>query len=189
MTTPPTPPTPPPLPSVVYAIFCGPIDQASTQRILNGLSNASVQNVKEAHLIFQSLGGSVGEGIALYNFFKALTFDLTVYNIAQVSSAALIAYLGAKKRKVSRYATFMTHRTTAPATAMEASKLKSVIESVTFDDQRTEAILRQHITMPDDKWAALDSDLWLSAEDAVKFGLADEIAEFAPPQGNKIFHI
>lgn len=165
------------------------MDPASTQRIFNGLTNASAQNVKEVHVLFQSLGGGVGDGIALYNFFRAVTFDLILYNVAQVSSAALIAYLGAKRRKTSRYASFMTHRTTSPAVAMEAGKFKSMMESVLFDDQRTEAILRQHITMPEDKWADLNNDLWFSAEDAVKFGIADEIAEFAPPQGSKIFNI
>jgi ATP-dependent Clp protease, protease subunit len=177
------------LPPIVYAAFFGPIDPACTQRIANGLTNASVQNVKEAHVLFQSLGGTVGEAIALYNLFKALTFDLTIYNVGQICSAALIAYLGAKHRKTSKYATFMTHRTTGPAIAMEASRLKTVTESVLLDDQRTETILRQHITMPEDKWDARDNDLWFSAEDAVKFGIADEIAEFAPPLGSKLFHI
>jgi ATP-dependent Clp protease protease subunit len=170
-------------------VFCGAIDQASVQRIFNGLTTASVQNVKEAHVLFQSLGGSVGDGIALYNFFAGLTLDLTLYNVGNVSSAALIAYLGAKKRKTSAFATFMTHRTSGPAQAFEAARLKAITESVILDDQRTEAILRKHISMPENRWAALESDLLFSAEDAVKYGVADEIAEFAPPLGSKIFHI
>lgn len=188
MSTPANPPTPT-LPPIVYATFFGPIDSASAQRIVNGLTNASAQKVKEAHILFQSPGGGVGEGIALYNLFKAVTFDLILYNVGQIASAALISYLGAKKRKTSRYATFMTHRTTGPAIAMEATKLKTVAESVILDDKRTEAILRQHITMPEDKWAARDNDVWFTAEDAVKFGIADEIAEFAPPLGSQLYNI
>lgn len=179
----------PALPPEVYAVFCGSIDQGSVQKIFNGLTTAIAQNVKEVHVLFQSLGGGVGDGISLYNFFAALTIDLTLYNVGQVSSAALIAYLGAKKRKTSAYASFMTHRTTGPATAMEAGRMKATAESIALDDQRTEAILRKHITMPDDKWARLDDGLWFSAEEAVKFGVADGIAEFAPPPGSKIFNI
>jgi ATP-dependent Clp protease protease subunit len=179
----------PTLPPEVYAVFCGPIDQASTQKIFNGLTLATTQNVKAVHVLFQSLGGSVGDGIALYNFFAAITIDLTLYNVGQVASAALIAYLGAKKRKTSSHASFMTHRTTSPALAYEATRLKAVTESVLLDDQRSEAVLRKHVTMPDDKWAELENGIWFSAEDALKFGIANEIADFAPPPGAKIFNI
>ena len=179
----------PQLPSVVYAVFCSPIDQPSVQRIFSGMANASAQNVKEILVLFQSLGGGVGDGIALYNFFRALTTDLVLYNAAHVASAALIAYLGAKKRKTSAYATFGAHRTSSPALAFEAGKLKTTLESLLLDDQRTEAILRKHISIPEEKWTTLEHNLWFSAEDAVKFGLADEIAEFAPPIGSKIFNI
>jgi ATP-dependent Clp protease protease subunit len=179
----------PPLPPEVYVVFCASIDQSSVQKILGGVTNAVTQNVKEIHMLFQSVGGTVGDGIALYNFFQALTIDLTLYNVGQVSSAALIAYLGAKKRKVSAYASFMTHRTTSPAIALEGGKLRAMTESVILDDKRTEAILRKHITMPEEKWTALEDNLWLSAQDAVKFGIADEIAEFAPPPNTKLFNI
>jgi len=175
------------LPSIVYATYCGPIDQAAVQKIVAGLSRATIENVKEVHVMFQSLGGGVGDGIALYNFFRAFTVDLTLYNVGNISSIALVSYLGAKRRKTNTFATFMTHRTTSPAVALEGGKLKAMTESVLLDDQRTEAILRKHITMPEDKWAALETGLWFTATEAVKFGIADEIAEFAPPVGTKIF--
>ena len=124
MATPASPPTLQ-LPPIVYAVFCGAMDQASAQRFFTGFASASSQNVKEVHVLFQSLGGNVAEGIALYNFFRALTFDLILYNVAQVSSSALIAYLGAKKRKTSAHASFMTHRTTSPAIGIGGREAQS----------------------------------------------------------------
>src|SRR5213080_2998307 len=101
----------PVLPSEVWATFAGPIDQAAVQRALSNLATASGTGVKHVHLLFQSLGGTVGDGVCLYNVFRALPFDLTLYNAGSVQSIAVISYLGAKRRKASTHATFAIHRT------------------------------------------------------------------------------
>ncbi len=74
--------TPPTVPQPVYASFCDGINQASVQRIMNNLALAMKTNVPAFHLFFQSNGGSVGDGIALYNYFRALPLELTIYNPA-----------------------------------------------------------------------------------------------------------
>jgi ATP-dependent Clp protease protease subunit len=140
--------------------------------------------VKSVHLVFQSQGGGIGEGIYLHNLFQTLPFELTAYNSGSVTSIAVVAYLGAKRRKVSKYAFFMIHRTQTTTTAANTQTVKAFAESAVLFDKNTEAILRKHINMPPEKWAHFDhNDLWFSAEDAVKYGLADEIAEFSPPPG------
>lgn len=180
----------PTLPPDVYAIFAGSIDQSALQRIVNALSTASTSGVRHVHLLFQSTGGGIGEGIALYNLFRALNFDLTLYNAGTVASIAVIAYLGAKHRKTSAHATFMIHRTQTTTEYANTETIKTLAESAILNDRRTEAILRDHIKMPADKWADFDhNDLHFSAEDAVKFGIAHEIGDFVPPGGAKLFSI
>jgi ATP-dependent protease ClpP protease subunit len=66
----------PKLPEEVYGIFCWPISQDSVQKIFAAIATASQNNVKHIHLLFQSIGGSVSDGIALYNFFKTAPVDL-----------------------------------------------------------------------------------------------------------------
>jgi ATP-dependent Clp protease protease subunit len=116
----------------VYGIFSGPIDQAGTQRLANGLTTSSANNVKSVHLMFQSQGGGIGEGICLHNLFQSLPFDLTLYNGGSVASIAVIAYLGAKRRKVSAYASFMIHRTQTTTTAANTQTVKTFAESAVF---------------------------------------------------------
>jgi ATP-dependent protease ClpP protease subunit len=99
--TPNAPNAPTPPPPEVYAIFCGGIDQAMAQKIVNNLTAASVQKVKHVHLLFQSAGGYVGDGVFLYNLFRSIPVELTLYNVGQISSAGVVAYLGAKRRKTS----------------------------------------------------------------------------------------
>jgi ATP-dependent protease ClpP protease subunit len=105
-------------------------------------------------------------------------------------SIAAIAFLGASKRKTSARATFMIHRTTASPQSASAGRLHSVAESVVFDDQRTEAILKSHFNLSPEEWADLDKrELWFSAEEAIKAGLAEEIGEFSPSKGSKLYTI
>src|SRR5579864_177762 len=172
-----------------YGLFCSPINEASVERLLQNLSAATQKGVTHLHLLFQSTGGSVGDGICLYNVFRSLPYDLTIYNVGSVQSIAALAYLGARKRKTTASATFVFHRTTMSPQFAMAFALQAYAESVSFDDRRTEAILLSHITMPTEKWAKLDHcDLWFTAQEAIDAGVADEIADFAPPVGATLYY-
>jgi len=146
--------------------------------------------VTHLHVLFQSSGGYVGDGVCLYNFFQSLQFDLTLYNVGSVQSIATLAYLGAKKRKTSAQATFMIHRSYNVPQATTSARLQSVAQSLSLDDQRTEAILKKHITLSNKQWAEFNyHDLVFSGTDAVQIGMADEIGEFCPPTGTQVFNI
>jgi ATP-dependent Clp protease, protease subunit len=176
------------VPTEIYAVFVGGIDQDGSQRIVNALTTASLNAVQQVHLAFQSLGGGIGEGIFLYNLLRTLPFDLTVYNSGSVASIAVIAYLGAKRRVISPHASFMIHRTQTTTQAANTQTIKAFAESAVLFDHNIEAILREHIRMPDEKWKQFDNnDLWFSAKDAVNCGIAHEIGEFTPPPGAKVF--
>ena len=175
----------------IYGTFFGTIDPDGVKKIANSISTASsIETIKKVHLAFQSNGGGIGEGVALYNLFRVLPFDLVLYNIGTIASIAVVAYLGAKVRRTSAHAAFMMHRTQTTTQFANTQTIRSFAESAILADNRTEAILRHHITMPEEKWAHFNhNDLWFSAEDAVKCGLADEIGEFDPPAGTKLFYV
>ena len=176
--------------AAVYGLFSGPIDQAAVQRIFQGITAAITNKLEHVHLLFHSSGGYVGDGVCLYNFFRSLTIELTLYNVGNVDSAAAIAYLGAQHRKTSAYASFLIHRSHNSPQAATAGRLEATAQSLTLDDQRTEAILRNHVTLDMDRWSRLDHyDIRFSAKEAVDAGLADEVAEFAPPPGSLIYTV
>ena len=185
-------PTPPaPLPPEVYGLFSGPINAETLARIVNGLTTASANKVQHLYLMFHSTGGNVGEGITLYNLFRSLPFSLTLYNAGLVASIGVPAYLGAAHRVVTQHGMFMIHRTQVPYTqGTPAKRVQTVVDAALLDDKRTEAILREHITMPEELWRKFDhDDLYFSGEDAVKYGIAHEIGEFSPPTGARIYYV
>jgi ATP-dependent Clp protease, protease subunit len=178
------------LPEQVHAIFAGFIDQNVVNRMFQNFALANNGGAKDVHILFQSTGGTVSDGICLYNFFKSLPIGLTLYNVGCVSSAALIAYLGAPKRQASANATFMMHRTQSPALSATAERPHSIAHSVAIDNERTESILRQHLKLTDEQWRVHSvSDLWLDAKEALACNLITSIGDFAPPKGGQLFNL
>jgi ATP-dependent Clp protease protease subunit len=179
-----------PLPKEVYGIFAGAIDQQAVARLANMASIAVGGGVQRVHLAFQTAGGSIPDGIALFNLFRSLPIDLVLYNIGSIASAGVIAYLGASERKASTYATFMIHRTVSPPHSATSDKLHAMARSVVLDDERTEAIFHKHLQITQEQWAVHKvADLWLSAEEAKTAALITEIGEFAPPKGMQLFFV
>jgi ATP-dependent Clp protease protease subunit len=172
----------------VYAVFCSSIDQASVQRILNGVALATQNQVKHLHILFQSIGGFIGDGICLYNFLRTCPIDVTIYNAGSVQSIATVGYLGAKYRKASTHSTFMLHRSMISPQLANTDKLQSATRQLAIDDKRIEAILREHLQISADDWTNLrNNEFWFTAEDAAKNGLVTSLGEFAPPKGSRLY--
>lgn len=176
-------------PNEAYGMFCGPINQDTTRNLINRLGMATLEQkpITHFHLLFQSSGGTISEGICLYNVFDSFPIPLTIYNCGGVSSIATIAYLGAKIRKVNQFAAFMIHRTTCIPRVVTAEGARSMAKGLDIDDQRTGDILKKHLTIPDFDWNNLgNSEYWFSAAHAVTSGIAMQIGDFAPPLGRKV---
>jgi ATP-dependent Clp protease, protease subunit len=182
MLTVPVVPKPP-----VHAVFIGQIAEVSAARIATAFGTISGAGVAEVHLAFQSTGGYVGDGVFLYNLFRAAPFGLTLYNVGMVQSIATVAFLGARHRKASAYAQFMIHRTTRDEARANAASTKAAAQTLALDDERTEAILRSQANLPEDRWRDLDyRDLLFNAKEALEWGFVDEIADFRPPYGQPL---
>lgn len=177
-------------PTEVYAFFAGTIDTQAAQRIMHGIDLSTQSGVKTFHLLMQSTGGFVSDGVCLYNFFRALPIDLAIYNCGSIASAATTAYLGAKIRKTSAFATFMIHRTHVSPVAANTSTLEALTHSIGLDDARLDAIHKSQLRLSKEKWDIHNvRDLWFSAKEAVDCGIASEIGEFSPPVGTSIYSL
>lgn len=173
----------------MYAIFCGDINSGNMQKLTAGLAAVMQMNISRLHLMFQTWGGFAGDGVYLYNLFKQLPLDIVIYNAGQVASAGAIAFLGAKCRKTTSNAIFMIHRAQSSPPFSNATKLKSASDGLALEDERTKEILAKHLQLPKELLDQLENhDVYISGKDAVNYGFADEIAEFAPPPGTKVLN-
>ena len=182
----------PSLPQIVYGTFAGGIDQASLPRIFNALANATNAGVRSIHLLFQSNGGNVGDGISLYNYLLTVPLEVHLYNTGHVQSIAVLPYLAAKRRIVSKSGSFLIHKSQYSLPPYSnVPKIKAAVDVLVNDDARSEAILRVHTHIPAEQWAlhATMQDITFDAQQAVDFGIADEIGEFKIPPGNQVFNV
>lgn len=171
--------------------FTGMIEPGGVGRIAGALNAAVNGGVQTVHLSFSSNGGYVADGIYLHNHIRALPLHLVIYNTGSVGSIAVSVFLAAHERYCSTHSMFMVHPTTmGSADGMSARRLQSTLDAALADDDRTDNILRQYSTIPDDVLAARRySEVHISPRQAVEFGLVQGVREFALPQGQAIVQI
>jgi ATP-dependent Clp protease protease subunit len=174
-----------------YFGFTGVIEPGGVGRIAGALNAAVNSGVTEVHLAFSSNGGYVADGIYLHNHIRALPLRLAIYNTGSVGSIAVSVFLAASERYCSRHAMFMIHPTTmGSAEGMSARRLQSTLDAALADDDRTDDILRQYSSIPDEVLAARRySEVHIAPSQAVEFGFVQAVREFALPQGQQIVQI
>ncbi len=129
----------------VYGAFARLIDTDTANRIITTMSQFTNPRamVESVHLLLHSPGGQIPDGVAIYNFFRAFPLPLTVYNCGTVSSAAVLAFLGARARRASAHATFGIHKCSMTfEKGAPASDLQRFVKLTMLEDARTEAIFR-----------------------------------------------
>jgi len=175
-----------------YYGFTGPIESSSVTRICSALNHAINTGASDIYLTFSSLGGYTADGIFLYNHLRSLPIPVTIHATGNIASVAVAIFAGADIRICSQHVLFMVHPTTVPGSAegMSWDRLQVLMKSALAEEDRTEGILRDRCSIPDEMLATRRfSEVHFSPEDAVKFGVAHEVQEFSLPSGCEIFQI
>lgn len=171
--------------------FSGMIDDDGVTRLSSAFNMAVNEGCDEVHLCFSSLGGYVHSGIYLYNHIRALPVRVIAHNAGTVASIAVAVFLAADERYCSQHGVFMVHPTSLhPQGGMTATLLQSSLNAALADDQRTEDILRQRASIPNSILTdRRTKDVYITPADAVTYGLASAVREFALPNGHQILQV
>ena len=172
--------------TVAYYGFTGLIDSAGVTRLCQALNVAVNGGMDFVYLCLSSPGGFVADGIYLYNHIRALPIGVVIHATGTVASIATAAFVAAPTRYCSTNAIFMMHPTTVGpfAEGIAGERIQAALNSVMADDDRTKRILRDRTSLTDEVLKSRRvRDVWLSPQEALKFGLVEEIVEFTAPQG------
>jgi ATP-dependent Clp protease protease subunit len=174
-----------------YFTLAGDVNSDMVHRVFEAVAAMTVRGVETAHVLVQSNGGYVSDGLCLYNFLSRSPVQFVMYNAGAVASIAVTLFLAGKRRYASETARFMMHKSHASAApGARPDALKIIVDGLRADDARTEQILRQHVLLTPEHWAVHEySDLHLTAREAKVVGLVDEVADFAAPKGTRIINI
>jgi ATP-dependent Clp protease protease subunit len=176
----------------IHLSFCGPVDSHGASRLADALNSAVNRGAQHVYLTLSSPGGYVADGVFLYNHIRGLPLAVDMHNIGSVSSIAVVVFLAARRRYAARHAAFLIHPTTVAAghASLAPAPLRSALDTAIAEDRRTEEILRAHTRLPEELIEARrHGDVFLSADEAIRYGLCDDVREFALPSGRQILHI
>jgi ATP-dependent Clp protease protease subunit len=83
------------------------------RRVFDAVADMTEDRITTAHILIQSNGGYVSDGICLYNYLSKLPIKIVTYNAGAVASIAVILYLAG--RALPATARFMVHKSHASA--------------------------------------------------------------------------
>ncbi len=132
---------------------------------------------KDIHFYINSPGGSVTDGFAIYDTMHYVKCDVATYCIGMAASmGAFLLAGGAKgKRFILPNAEVMIHQPSGGAKG-QATEIEIVAKQIVRTKERLNRILSENTGQSFEKVAAdTERDNWMSAEEALEYGLVDKI--------------
>jgi ATP-dependent Clp protease protease subunit len=161
----------------------GVVDDASANVIVAQMLFLQFDDPKaDIHLYINSPGGSVTAGLSIYDTMQFVTCDVATYCIGQCASmGAVLLAAGAKgKRTALPHARVMIHQ---PLAGTEGTTTEILIHTKEFLRLKRDlnAILIKHTGQDLARIEKdTDRDRFLSAQEAVEYGLVDNVLERMP---------
>lgn len=134
--------------------------------------------VSEIKVYINSCGGSVMQGVAIHNILKRYSAKVTVYIDAFAYSVASVIAMAGDKIVMPSNTTMFIHNAWLSTTG-NSSQLRKVADDLDVINESTKAAYLAKAGDKLDKTLLdelMDKETFLSAEDALKYGLCDEIA-------------
>jgi ATP-dependent Clp protease protease subunit len=134
---------------------------------------------KDIHLYIHSPGGLVSAGLAIYDTTQFIKPDVVTICMGQAASmGALLLAAGAPgKRSALPHSRIMIHQP-AGGSQGQASDLEIYTREILELREKVNQILSKHTGQPIDKIRKdTDRNFFMSAEEAKKYGIVDEVIE------------
>ena len=156
----------------------GPIDDMTANVVVAQMLFLEAENPdKDISLYINSPGGSVTAGMAIYDTMQFIKPDVSTLCIGQAASmGALLLTAGAKKKRFCLpNSRVMIHQPLGGFQG-QASDIEIHAKEILFLKEKLNAILSKHTGQSLDKISIdTDRDNFMSAENAVDYGMVDEV--------------
>lgn len=132
---------------------------------------------KDIKMYINSPGGAIYDGFAIYDTMQHLKCDVSTYGMGlQASMGAFLLSSGAKgKRFLLPNATVMIHQPSAGTRGKVTDMEIDLKEGLRLKKRLTEILAKNCGKTFDQLERDQDRDYWMSAEEAKKYGLVDEV--------------
>lgn len=136
---------------------------------------------KDIKLYINSPGGSVYDGLAIYDTVQYIKPDVQTIGIGlQASMGAFLLSSGAKgKRFALPNSRIMIHQPSSGTQGKVTDQEISLRESLYLKQRLTEIMAKNTGQKLEKIKEDMERDYWMSADDAMKYGIIDEVVETA----------
>lgn len=173
--------------NVAYLSFSAEVSQKTTESLLGVCAQYANQGLDKLVLLFSTPGGSVMNGLTIYNVLRSLPYPIVTHNVGQVNSIGNVVFLAGDERYATPHSTFMFHGVgfdVNKPTRFEEKKLRERLDSIQSDQDRIAEILIERSEITDDH----ARELFLEAQTknptfALDHGLVHDIREVEIPRG------
>lgn len=182
-----------PTPAIVYVSFSAQIIPHTTESLIAVMTNCANQGVKEVYLMLSTPGGSVMNGMNLYNVLRAMPFKLTTHNVGNVDSIGNAVFLAGETRYACPHSTFMFHGVGFDIKAqmrLEEKLLRERLDGVMSDQKRIGSIIAERTKMQE----ATIRDLFREGQTkdaafAAGCGIVQDIRDIKIPPGSSVISL
>lgn len=133
----------------------------------------------EIDIYINSPGGEVNAGLAIYDLIRSCTAPINMYCIGLAASMGAVLFSGAPKgrRYILPHSKVMIHEPLIPrGVGGSASSIKSTADSILQTRELLNGILAENTGRSIEEIdKATDHDNYMTAEEAIEFGLCDQI--------------
>lgn len=141
------------------------------------LQEATNQNVTSIDVHINSVGGSVFEGVAIYNLLNGFDGTINVYVDGLAASIASIIAMSGNTITMLDGSFLMIHNPMT-FTGGNAEELKKQVELLeTMRDTLVDIYAKRTGKPTEDIKALMDVETWLTADQAIEYGFADNITQ------------
>lgn len=166
----------------------GPVNDATANLVVAQLLFLESENPdKDIHFYINSPGGSVTAGLSIYDTMQFIKPDVSTLCIGQAASmGAFLLTAGAKgKRFCLPNSRVMIHQPSAGFQG-QASDIEIHAKEILFTKQRLNEMMSKHTGQPIERIERdSDRDNFLSATEAVEYGIIDKVLESRQELGKK----
>jgi ATP-dependent Clp protease protease subunit len=181
------------LPETVYVSFSAEISPHTTESLLAVAANCVNSQVKTVYLMLSTPGGSVMNGLNIYNVLKGMPFELITHNVGNVDSIGNAIFLGGSKRYASPHSTFMFHGVGFDVNGqfrLEEKLLRERLQGILSDQKRIGGIISERTNLEEKAVEALFTEAQTKdATFAASTGIVHEIKDVQIPTGSCVISL
>lgn len=176
---------------MIYINFSAEINPHTAEALMNFLADQINRGEKEFYILLSSLGGSVKDGVTVYNYIKSLPAKVVMHNIGLVNSIANVIFLAGNERYAVPHSSFLFHGVgfdILQPSRLEEKELKEKIKIIERDQTLMSEIIAERTKFPVEEIRKLFLEAQTKTpEKAKEIGLIQEVKDVKIPEGAKVF--